>query len=200
MNVPITSATAELEVRKSRFIGGAGSFHRSDSIKQVVSELRARHAGCNHVVYAYAVGDSGDNHGMSDDREPKGTAGRPVLEVVRGSGVTNLLITVVRFFGGTKLGTGGLVRAYTEVAQLALAGLRTEELIERVPFEFRVPYALYEPVIRLIRELSGTIEVPRFEETVALSGTADISPKEPRLSTLATVPLRNLSATSVLKN
>ena len=178
MRVPISEAIAELEIRKSRFIGRAGYFDRPDTIKQLVTDLRGRHAGCNHVVYAYAVGSSGDIRGMSDDHEPKGTAGRPVLEVVKGSGVTNLLVSVVRFFGGTKLGTGGLVRAYTESAQAALSGLRTEELIERLSFEVRVPYALYEPVVRQIGECSGSIEPAVFEETVVICGILPVREKE----------------------
>ena len=194
MKVPIATWTAELEVRRSRFIGHAAYFDRPDTIKQLVNDTRERHAGCNHVVYAYAVGGSGDTQGMSDDHEPKGTAGRPVLEVVRGSGITNMILTVVRFFGGTKLGTGGLVRAYTESAQAALAGLETEELIERLSFEVRVPYAFYEPVVRLIRECSGTNGPAVFEESVVITGKLPVRNTEQLSVGLADLSGGSLSA------
>ena len=77
--------------------------------------------------------------GCSDDGEPSGTAGRPALEVLKGSGITNVLLTVTRWFGGIKLGTGGLVRAYTESAQLALADAPTVELVPLTRFTLSLP-------------------------------------------------------------
>lgn len=170
MKVPVRPGKAVLTINKSRFLSHARFFDDPSSIKRTTLQIREENPGCDHVVYAYAVGKAGDTLGMSDDHEPKGTAGRPVLEVVKGSGVTNLLITVVRYFGGTKLGTGGLVRAYTEAAQLSLSRLTTEELVEKSRFELEIPYNLYETVKRLIVEQTATIADERFEESVVIRG------------------------------
>jgi uncharacterized YigZ family protein len=170
MRVPIGTAAGELIVKRSRFISRAVHFDSPGAAKETIRKVRDLHSGCNHVVYAYIVGTAGSVFGMSDDGEPKGTAGRPVLEVLKGSGITNVLVTVVRFFGGTKLGTGGLVRAYSGSAQEVLALLDTEELVVRTRFTVTVPYACYEGVRRLITELDGAIHEEDFQESVLLSG------------------------------
>lgn len=105
---------------------------------------------------------------MSDDGEPRNTAGRPALEVLRGSGVTNVLVTVVRYFGGTKLGSGGLVHAYSDGAKLALESLPTRELVDEVEETLTLPYALLEPVKSAIEENGGRIVSESFGENVSL--------------------------------
>ncbi len=170
MKVPTSSASSELVVRRSRFIGGARYCDNPDAVKGIVGEIRELHGGCNHVVYAFITGPAGEVSGMSDDGEPKGTAGRPALEVLKGTGLTNTLVTVVRYFGGTKLGTGGLVRAYTESARTALALLDTEELIEKLRFAVVLPYRLYDPAGRLLQSLSGAVLHEDFAEQVTLQG------------------------------
>lgn len=107
---------------------------------------------------------------MSDDGEPHGTAGRPALDVLKGSEITNCLVTVVRYFGGTKLGTGGLVRAYAGVTREVLAGLPVEELVEKRPFSVTVPYELYEPVRKILLEAAAEIENEAFTEIVRVDG------------------------------
>ena len=178
MKVPVGTASAELTVKRSRFIADASFFDLPAAAKETIRKVRELHSGCSHVVYAYIVGETGSVFGMSDDGEPKGTAGRPVLEVLKGSGITNVLVTVVRFFGGTKLGTGGLVRAYSESAREVLALLRCEELVERVRFTLEVPYSLYEGVRRLVAALTGTIDVEDFGESVSLSGLMPVEQTE----------------------
>jgi uncharacterized YigZ family protein len=170
MRVPTGSATSELIIRRSRFIGGARYFDEAEHIKTTVQRVRDRYSGCDHVAYAFILGANAEVSGMSDDREPKGTAGRPMLEVLKGCGLTNTLVTVVRFFGGTKLGTGGLVRAYSDAARTALNLLKSEELIEKVHFSVRVPYGLYEAVRRLVSEATGQLKSEEFEVEVTLEG------------------------------
>ena len=89
MKIPIGVGTSEIEIRKSRFLGCAGFFSDPDKIKRDLAAHRDKYPGCNHVAYAFVIGLTGDVFGMSDDREPRGTAGRPILEVLKGSGVTN---------------------------------------------------------------------------------------------------------------
>ena len=128
--VPLESRTLELFVKRSRFIAKAEKVSSPEEVKPLVRRRREEHPGCSHVVWAFVTGPpKSRTMGLSDDGEPKGTAGRPVLEVLKGSGITDTLVTVVRFFGGTKLGTGGLVRAYSDAARGVLENIPTEELI-----------------------------------------------------------------------
>jgi putative IMPACT (imprinted ancient) family translation regulator len=126
--------------------------------------------------------------GCSDDGEPSGTAGRPVLEVLRNSSLRNVMLTVTRWFGGTKLGTGGLVRAYTECAQTVLASAETRELVSRSQIRFQVPYALYEQVKKLLCELGFMLDQEEFGEAIQVSGQL----KSELVETLR-VQLRDLS-------
>jgi len=170
MKIPIGTATTEIIIKRSRFIGGAQFFDNPETVKDTIGEIRERYAGCNHVAYAFITGANGEVSGMSDDREPRGTAGRPMLEILKGFELTNTLVTVVRYFGGTKLGTGGLVRAYSESARTALGLLKTEELIEKLFFCVRLPYSLYEPALRLFEKHSVWVEGDDFGELVTVNG------------------------------
>lgn len=170
MRGPTDSYSAELVVRRSRFIARGSLLEDSAEAKGRVLETRAEHPGCSHVVWAFLCGQGAETAGMSDDHEPKGTAGRPVLEVIRGSGITNILITVTRYFGGTKLGTGGLVRAYSDAARLVVEGIPTSELIDRRPFLLSLPYDLYEPVRRTLEELGAVVDNEAFTDRVLLEG------------------------------
>jgi uncharacterized YigZ family protein len=125
VRIPLESAQTELEVRKSKFLAFALPCTSLTDAKHMVSTLKAEHPGANHVVHAAVIGERGDEFSYSDDREPKNTAGRPALEVLKGSGITNVAIFIVRYFGGTLLGTGGLVKAYGESAKKVLEILKT---------------------------------------------------------------------------
>ena len=116
MNVPLEEATAELNVKNSRFISEVFPVSSQADAREKLHELKKKYSDATHVVHAFVVGASGEVNGMSDDGEPSGTAGRPVLDVLKGSGLTNILLTVTRYFGGTLLGTGGLVHAYSDSA------------------------------------------------------------------------------------
>jgi uncharacterized YigZ family protein len=170
VRIPTSSSKADIEVAKSKFFSTAGFFDDPGSIKATIQSVREKYPDCSHVVHAYVVGPTASVFGMSDDREPKNTAGRPVLEVVKGSGITNVLVTVVRYYGGTNLGTGGLVRAYTRSAQLALERLKTEELTPRVTLDVVVPYPLYEKVATCLLSFGGVVENETFEEAVKITG------------------------------
>lgn len=150
---PSSSARFEHLDRKSRFIASADRIETTVEAKSILQGLRTSNPDAAHVVYAFRVGGlNRDEFGMSDDGEPKGTAGRPVLEVLRGSSITNVLVAVVRYFGGTKLGTGGLVRAYTTAAQGVLEQLRVEVLEERTRLSLDCPYEIHQSIRRLCEE------------------------------------------------
>ncbi len=164
-------ATVEIEVRKSRFIAHAIPITSLDEIKALVQEARAEHPGANHVVHAAVVGKGGDLYSYSDDKEPRNTAGRPALEVLKGSGVSNILILIIRYFGGTLLGTGGLVKAYGQSVRELLPLLKTEELIEKTTFSITVPYNLYELLSLHLASLEAEIITEEFATEVTLTAS-----------------------------
>ena len=165
------STRAELVIRRSRFLAEAAPVASAEAARDLWRERKRVYAGCNHVVYAFVCGPQGGVMGCSDDGEPSGTSGRPVLEVLRGSNITNGLLTVARWYGGIKLGTGGLVRAYTESAQLALADARTAELVPLARFTLALPYLHYENARRHFPEFAVEIASEEFAAAVTLAGT-----------------------------
>ena len=178
VRVPLESVQTELEVRKSKFLAFAMPCSSLTEAKHMVNTLKAEHPGANHVVHAAVVGEHGDEFSYSDDREPKNTAGRPALEVLKGSGITNVAIYIVRYFGGTLLGTGGLVKAYGESAKNILEIIRTEELIEKCNFSITTSYNLYEPIKKLLIEANATIVDEQFATDVVIEGTLAITEKD----------------------
>lgn len=171
MHIPLQRTSAEIEIKRSRFIAIACAVDSAEHAKATIKAAWDEHPQATHIVYGYQLGKQGDLFGLSDDGEPHGTAGRPVLEVIKGSGITNLLIMVLRYFGGTKLGTGGLVKAYTESAQAVLARLPTEELIDKYSFRIQLPYALYEPVRMMLDAHQASVDGEEFLTEVRLAGT-----------------------------
>ncbi len=161
---------AELVIRKSRFLAEATPVDSAEAARGLWRERKRTYSDCNHVVFAFICGPQGGVMGCSDDGEPSGTAGRPALEVLKGSGITNVLLTVTRWFGGIKLGTGGLVRAYTESAQLALADPPTVELVPLTRFALALSYLHYENVRRRLPEFAAEITGEEFSAGVTLSG------------------------------
>ncbi len=171
MRILKQQAQCEIDVKKSRFIAIAQPVQELSQIKELVTETRAQHPGANHVVHAAVIGPKGDLYSYSDDHEPKNTAGRPALEVLKGSDVTNILLLIVRYFGGTLLGTGGLVRAYGDSAKEILSIIKTDELIEKVCFSLTIPYKLYELVKIELGLLHAGIEHEEFTTDISISGS-----------------------------
>ena len=161
---------AELVVRKSRFLGEAAPVASPEAARELWRERKRTYTNGGHIVFAFICGPQGGVMGCSDDGEPSGTAGRPVLEVLKGSGITDVLLTVARWFGGIKLGTGGLVRAYTESAQLALADAPVTELVPLTRFRLALPYLHYENVRRLLPGFGAEVLAEEFQERVTLRG------------------------------
>lgn len=170
MRVPTNQAHAELEIKKSKFIADTCAVTTESEARQYIAEKRASYPDASHVVYAWILGDSGSLFGMSDDREPRNTAGRPVIEVLKGSGLTNILLTVVRYFGGTKLGTGGLVHAYSGSAKEVLALQESELNVLKVNFSLMLRYDLYDQAkIILINHHAGKLS-EEFATEVTIKG------------------------------
>ena len=162
-------AEAEIEVKRSRFIAIAIPTDSMDKVKAAVDRVRAEHPTANHVVHASVIGSSGTMYSSSDDREPKNTAGRPALEVLKGSGITNILVCIVRYFGGTLLGTGGLVKAYGDAVKAVLPLLETEELIEKKRVNLILSYDLYTQLKRIFEKHGASIEEENFDINISVA-------------------------------
>ena len=150
--MPLTLATpvhSELIIKKSRFIGCVQPMTDRAGAQKVVAELWAQHPGARHVCWALLAGGQS---AAVDDGEPSGTAGRPMLDVLRHQDLEGVLATVVRYFGGVKLGAGGLVRAYTDAVAQALLQADKVPIVRLATLRCAVPYAL-EGLLR--RELEG---------------------------------------------
>jgi len=150
--MPFTLAApvhSELVIKKSRFLGCVEPVSGREQAVARVNELRAAHPDARHVCWALMAGG---HSAANDDGEPGGTAGRPMLDVLRHQELEGVLATVVRYFGGIKLGAGGLVRAYTDAVAQALLGAERVPLIRMQTLQVSVPYA-FEGMLR--RELDA---------------------------------------------
>lgn len=166
--VPIKKYITDLEIKKSKFIGIGVPISSTDDAREILKELKKEYMDSRHVCYAFVWGKKSTHMGMSDDGEPSGTAGRPMLEVVKGTGYENLLVAAVRYFGGVKLGTGGLVKAYTEITKMVVDNIEVEEVIERIEVEIIIPYQLYDSVKITIEAYSGKIVEEIFLTDISL--------------------------------
>ena len=165
--IPAETHRIKTEVARSRFVATVAPVPTVVDAKAFLAKIRTEMPDASHHVYAFRVGyGSSVTEGMSDDGEPSGTAGPPVLSVVRGSKIGDIAIVVTRYFGGTKLGTGGLVRAYSEAAHIALNSLKTELKIEKRLLGIDLPYNLFDQVKRLIEAHNGVIEDQDFGANV----------------------------------
>lgn len=132
----------EYVVEKSKFIGHAKSVQTEEEARMFVEEIKQKYKDATHNVWAYTIGQNMNIQRYSDDGEPQGTAGIPTLELIKKEDLRNVVVVVTRYFGGIKLGAGGLVRAYTKGAKL---GLDAAKIVEKRPFvsvEIEIEYTL----------------------------------------------------------
>ncbi len=157
----------EFEVKHSRFIGYVKPVTTSEEAIAYINEIKSKHWDAKHNVYAYVLRE-GQTRRYSDDGEPQGTAGMPVLDVILKEGVTDCVIVVTRYFGGVLLGGGGLVRAYSHAASIALqAGGITKMLLFSI-CNTTVDYTLYNRLQALVSSYGGKIIDSDFADTVSL--------------------------------
>jgi len=169
MFIPLKKRTNTIEIKKSVFITTAFPVKHEKQAKELIQKQREQHPKSNHVVWAYVVGDSiKQTARFFDNGEPGGTAGRPVLNVLQYSSLNNILITVVRYFGGIKLGRGGLVRAYVESATKVLKDIPKKELTMETVFRLICSYEHYEKIKRVLGNYGTNIVEERFETDVII--------------------------------
>jgi uncharacterized YigZ family protein len=168
--IPAKEARIEIKVKNSRFVATAAPVFNVNEAKAFVTRIKAEFADASHNVPAYQVGfGSSVTAHCNDNGEPSGTAGRPALAVLQGSGLGDVAVVVTRYFGGTKLGTGGLVRAYGDAVREVLAILPRAEKVPTHTIMMAFPYNLYERVKLLTEEWNGQILDEEFAADITLT-------------------------------
>jgi len=161
------SGEAEFIEKKSRFIGHIAPVVSEGEAVSFVSDIRSRHRRANHNCYAYILRE-GSAMRYSDDGEPQGTAGMPILEVIRREGVVDVAVVVTRYFGGVLLGAGGLVRAYAHAAKLALDCVGVAKMCLCTEIALEMPYAMYEQVQKLLDDYPALVLDTSFAGDVTM--------------------------------
>jgi uncharacterized YigZ family protein len=128
MNIILKNGSGEIEEKKSRFICHIFKIKSEEEAEEYITAVKKKYWDARHNCYAYVTGDKGQIQRFSDDGEPQGTAGKPMLDILNSYGLTDCLLVVTRYFGGTLLGTGGLIRAYTKSTQ---EGIKESMVIEK---------------------------------------------------------------------
>lgn len=168
--IPAQEIRVEHKVVNSLFIGSLTPAFSVEAAKKFISRIKSEFPDATHNVPAYLIG-----HGASviahssDDGEPSGTAGRPALAVLQGSGLGDLAVVITRYFGGTKLGTGGLVRAYSDTVKFLIADVPRAKKVELEVYQIEASYSLFDRVQLLVEKLAGEIFDREFQANVRLT-------------------------------
>lgn len=181
------AVTARLEIKKSDFIAYAYPVHSREQAMFHVEQLRVQYADARHYCWAYIIGDPDNttSAGFDDDGEPSGTAGRPILNVLQHKSIGNVIIIVVRYFGGIKLGAGGLTRAYAGSAQAAVDQMTLSPYVAMTQVQILADFANESQCRYIIEDLNGRIDEVTYSKQVTLSVTlaeADIETLKERLA------------------
>ncbi|MBQ9370116.1 MAG: YigZ family protein, partial [Clostridia bacterium] len=180
--------TAELSIKHSKFIAFCASVSDPDEADAFVRSIKKEYADATHAPYAYLLGERGDKSRASDDGEPSGTSGAPIFDAIKGEGLTDTVVVVVRYFGGIKLGTGGLTRAYGDSALAALRAAEREAYEKCTVFTVTCDYAAAAPIQNKAYGLGGlsldtayvngvtlTVGIPVGREDAFISAVADVT-------------------------
>ena len=181
------AVTARLEIKKSDFIAYAYPVHSREQAMFHVEQLRVQYADARHYCWAYIIGDPDNttSAGFDDDGEPSGTAGRPILNVLQHKSIGNVIIIVVRYFGGIKLGAGGLTRAYAGSAQAAVDQMSLSPYVPMSRVQILAEFATEAQCRYVVESLNGRIDEVAYSKQVTLTVTlaeADIETLKERLA------------------
>lgn len=165
--------TARLEIKKSEFIAYAYPVNSREQAMFHVEQLREKYPDARHWCWAYIIGDPDNttSAGFDDDGEPSGTAGRPILGVLQHKSIGNIIIIVVRYFGGIKLGAGGLTRAYAGSAQAAVDQMILQPFVPMTQVQILADFATEAQCRYVVESLEGTIEDVAYSKQVTLTVT-----------------------------
>lgn len=164
----VSSAEGSYKEKGSKFLSFAFPVKNVDEINQILARYRKQYYDARHICYAYMLGSAKNEWRANDDGEPSGTAGRPILEQINSFELTNVLVIVVRYFGGILLGTGGLITAYKEASIDALEQANiVEQTIDEV-FTVEFDYLLMNEVMRVIKEINPLVLDQSFDNMCAM--------------------------------
>ncbi len=158
---------AKLIVKKSVFIGYASPANTEEEARKFIAKIKNHHGDATHNVSAYVIND-GRNFAVryDDDGEPKGSAGKPILKVIQNRELSNVVVVVTRYFGGIKLGYGGLVKAYSDAASRAIEKAGIAEVYETERFEVTFPYNLFHTVKKTVEDADGRVVGEEYGQLV----------------------------------
>ena len=170
---PVNQSCTEIEIKKSRFISYAQKVQSRKEAVEFIDKLREEYPDARHICWGYLIGDpkNSTNSGCNDDGEPSGTAGKPILAQINYSNIGNVVVAVVRYFGGIRLGAGGLVRAYRESAQKALLALNTEEFVHQEEIVIELPFHEESAVRHLVSSLDGELVTSEYVSMVIITAS-----------------------------
>ncbi|HEY8286199.1 MAG TPA: YigZ family protein [Chloroflexota bacterium] len=163
------SGRAELEIKRSRFLALAAPSADEEAARALIAGERERHPEANHHTFAYRLGHTGDISRFSDDGEPGGTAGRPMMEVLLREALVDVVVVVTRYFGGTLLGAGGLTRAYGKAATEAIHAAGFRRMRPHTLMRAEVAYPLAGALEHALARAGLTVRDMRYTDTVSLS-------------------------------
>lgn len=161
-------AETEQIIEKSRFIGYIKPVETREEAEEFIAEIRAKHKNATHNVPAYVIGDQFQLQWASDDGEPQGTSGAPIVQMLVKEGITNVVLVITRYFGGIKLGTGGLVRAYTGTAKLALEAGGLCSVKEMNALRVKLDYTYHGKLQNLSQNGNFAVQNTIFEDMVTV--------------------------------
>lgn len=162
-------ASAEFEEKKSTFIGNVKRIYSEEDAKAFINKIKSQNKEARHNVYAYIIGENMGVQRYSDDGEPQGTGGVPVLDVIKKSGITDVVVVVTRYFGGILLGTGGLVRAYSKGASLAIKAGGIVEKVKACSVDIVISYDLVGKLQYLLAQKIINIEASEYTDNVKIT-------------------------------
>lgn len=185
----------EYEEKKSRFLGEAIHVESEEEASAHVARIRKQYYDARHHCYAWVLGAGSERRKSADDGEPSGTAGQPILKVIEGSGCTNVLVVVTRYFGGTLLGTGGLVRSYTQAARAALEDAQTVHMCLCKKLAVTVEYGVLDRLLYELRREGTELGETEYGAKVTLHLTVE----EERADALQTKIIALTSGSAVIE-
>lgn len=178
------NSTKELIIKKSRFISDIYPLKEEQEAKKIIENVRKKNPNANHVVFAYTVGLNREIQRMSDNGEPVGTAGKPVLDAITKNNLINVLITVTRYFGGIKLGAGGLIRAYSQSASQTIENAQLTTLVNYDRLQLTFEYSLIDKLKYFIEKQKAVVMETNYQtkvQAVILVETSDSKNFQKRL-------------------
>ena len=188
-----SGASDEIVIQKSRFIGFAFPSKTESEALAYIKDLKDQYHDATHHCYAYVIGENSGIMRYSDDGEPGGTAGLPIMNVLRSKGVVNCCIVVVRYFGGTKLGTGGLARAYTQGCQIALRAAGLVRMEKTLVQSCRIPYSYWDSVQRLLPRIPARVDSVSYGADIEFSLYTRIQDSSSVTESIQSVSNRSIS-------